>query len=210
MNTLQATNQVLLKMFWLRFIGSFFPVVFVVLDIEEDKEAPIILGRPFLTTIQALIDVKSGELTLRVRNDRVKFNIYKTLEFPIDENASCLRIETLIPSQDEFLYDFGKRSPLKQYLTKSLSIAELDNEDLSSTPELIETILALEINEEDVVLEEEKKTPDGLVVKELPKGLKYAFLRSNETNPVIISSQLDDNMEIKLIEVLKKNSEAFA
>ena len=39
---------------------------FIVLDMEEDKEVPIILGRPFLTTGQALIDVESGELTLRV------------------------------------------------------------------------------------------------------------------------------------------------
>ena len=37
------------------------------LDMEEDKAAPIILGRPFLATGQTLIDVKNGELTLRVR-----------------------------------------------------------------------------------------------------------------------------------------------
>ena len=43
---------------------------------EEDKEAPLILGRPFLATVQALIDVKNGELTLRVGNDQVKFNFY--------------------------------------------------------------------------------------------------------------------------------------
>ena len=74
---------------------------------------------------------------------------------------------------------------------------------------MIETILALEINEEYVFLEEEKKTPDGLVLKELLKGLKYAFLGSNETTPVIISSKLDDDMEIKLLDVLKNNLEAF-
>ena len=51
-----------------------FPVDFVVLDMEEDKEASIILGRPFLTTGQALIDVNYGELTLRVGKDQVKFN----------------------------------------------------------------------------------------------------------------------------------------
>ena len=52
-----------------------FPVDFVVLDIEEDREAPIILGRPFLATGQVLIDVKRGELTLRVGEDQVKFNL---------------------------------------------------------------------------------------------------------------------------------------
>ena len=34
-----------------------FPADFIVLDIEEDKEIPIILGRPFLATGMAMIDV---------------------------------------------------------------------------------------------------------------------------------------------------------
>ena len=34
-----------------------FPVDFIVLDMEEDKEIPIILGRPFLATGRAMIDV---------------------------------------------------------------------------------------------------------------------------------------------------------
>ena len=45
-----------------------FPMDFVVLDME-DKDAPIILGRPFLATGQTLIDVKIWELTLRVGDD---------------------------------------------------------------------------------------------------------------------------------------------
>ena len=90
-----------------------FPMDFVVLDMEEDKVALIILGRLFLATCQALINVKSGELTLRMGDDQVKFNLYKSMEFAIDVNASCMMIDTLIPSQDELLYDFGKRSPLE-------------------------------------------------------------------------------------------------
>ena len=173
-----------------------FPMDFVVLDIEEDREAPIILGKPFLATGQALIDVKMGELTLRVGEDQVKFNLYKSMEFLSNINASCMRINTLIPSQDDLLYDFGKRSPLEACLTKSLTIAEVDCEDLSTTLELIETILTLEVTEEKYVLEEVKKTPNGLVLKELPKGFKFAFLGWNETKSVIISSQLDNDMEL--------------
>ena len=165
-----------------------FPMDFVVLDMEEDKAAPIILGNPFLATGQALIDVKNGELTLRVGDDQVKFNLYKGMDFPSNENASYMRIDALIPSQEEMLYDFGKRSSLEQCLTKSFSTEKLDIEDLSSTLELIETMLAFEMIEENFVLQEEKKTLDDLVLKELPKGLKYAFLGSNETKPVMISS----------------------
>ena len=52
-----------------------FLVDFVVLDIEEDREIPLILGRPFLSIGKALIDVRSGNLTLRVNDEEVKFNI---------------------------------------------------------------------------------------------------------------------------------------
>ena len=48
-------------------VGKFiFLVDFVVIEIEEDKKVPLLLGRPFLTTGAALIGVKKGELTLRV------------------------------------------------------------------------------------------------------------------------------------------------
>ena len=70
--------------------------------------------------------MKSGELTLRVGEDQVKFNLYKIMESPSDINATCMRIDTLIPSYDDLLYDFGKRSPLEQCLTKSLTAAEVD------------------------------------------------------------------------------------
>ena len=40
-------------------VGKFiFPMDFVVIDIEEDKQVPLLLGRPFLATGAALIDVK--------------------------------------------------------------------------------------------------------------------------------------------------------
>ena len=135
--------------------------------------------------------MKNGELTLRVDDDQVKFNLCKVMNCPSYENTSCMRIDTLIPSQDEMLYDFGKRSLLEQCLTKSVFIENFDMEDLSSTPELIEIMLTFEMTEENFVVHEEKKNPNGLNLKELPKGLKYAFLGNNETKPVIISSQLD-------------------
>ena len=132
------------------------------------------------------------------------------MEFPSVENASCIRIDALIPSQEDVLYDFGKSSPLEQCLMKLLTTAAIDGEDLSSTLELIEIILALQENEEESVFEEERKTLDGLVLKELSKGLKYEFLGCNDTKPVIISSKLDKDMEVKPLGVLETNSEAFA
>ncbi|KAL7613153.1 hypothetical protein Lser_V15G07005 [Lactuca serriola] len=49
------------------------PVDFVVLDMEEDPKIPIILGRPFLNTTSALIDVCESTLTLRVGDESAVF-----------------------------------------------------------------------------------------------------------------------------------------
>ncbi|XP_056162170.1 uncharacterized protein LOC115663395 [Syzygium oleosum] len=58
-----------------------FPADFIVLEIEEDFEVSIILGRPFLATGRALIDVQQGKLILRVQDDRVTFDVFKAMKY---------------------------------------------------------------------------------------------------------------------------------
>ena len=48
---------------------------FVVIDLEEDKKVPLLLGKPFLVTSATLIDVKKVELTLKVGDEEVHFNL---------------------------------------------------------------------------------------------------------------------------------------
>ena len=50
-----------------------FPDDFIVLDMEEDPKIPIILGRPFLNTSCAIVDMWESTLTLRVGDDSVTF-----------------------------------------------------------------------------------------------------------------------------------------
>ncbi|KAJ0835495.1 putative aspartic peptidase domain superfamily [Helianthus annuus] len=57
-----------------------YPVDFVILDMEEDTEVPLILGRPFLATAQAVVDRNDGTLTLRYGDDEVKFGVGKKIE----------------------------------------------------------------------------------------------------------------------------------
>ncbi|GJS27711.1 homeodomain-like protein [Tanacetum coccineum] len=53
-------------------IGKFtFPVDFIILDILEDIKVPLILGRPFLSTARAKIDVYKRKFTLRVGKKRL-------------------------------------------------------------------------------------------------------------------------------------------
>ncbi|XP_056692164.1 uncharacterized protein [Spinacia oleracea] len=70
-------------------VGKFYiPVDFVVLDIAEDNQIPIILGRPFLHTAGAVIDVKKGKLTLTVGDDKVAFSLSHEMKSSMQE-VSC-------------------------------------------------------------------------------------------------------------------------
>ena len=66
----------------------------IVLHMEEDKEIPIILGRPFLAIGRTMIDVQRGELKLRVQDDEVKFNVFKAMRHPV-ESYTCFMVETI-------------------------------------------------------------------------------------------------------------------
>ena len=75
-------------------VGKFiFPVDFVIMKMEEDTQVPLLIGRPFLATGAALIDVQKGELTLRVGNEAVHFNLNRSLEHPDVEAEGCMDVE---------------------------------------------------------------------------------------------------------------------
>jgi len=51
----------------------FIPVDFVVLDMEINRKIPLILGRPFLSTTNAHIDVGAGEIQFNINGNQEKF-----------------------------------------------------------------------------------------------------------------------------------------
>ncbi|GJT21130.1 reverse transcriptase domain-containing protein [Tanacetum coccineum] len=64
-------------------VGSFhFPTDFIVVDFEAGPRVPLILGRSFLRTSQALIDVYEGELILRDGNEQIIFHVNGTTKHP--------------------------------------------------------------------------------------------------------------------------------
>ena len=72
-------------------VGKFiFLADFIVLDMEDDKNVPIILGRPFLATGKALIDVQKGELKLRVEKEEVIFHVFSVIDIP-----TCCKVKIL-------------------------------------------------------------------------------------------------------------------
>ncbi|XP_076921806.1 uncharacterized protein LOC143583374 [Bidens hawaiensis] len=94
-------------------IGKFiFPVDFVIFDMNEDDSVPLILGRPFLATAQALIDVRDGKLILRVRDENVTFDVRQSLKHPKSTDDSLYFIDTIMTHVGEFFSDICGGSAL--------------------------------------------------------------------------------------------------
>nr|GFB19205.1 hypothetical protein [Tanacetum cinerariifolium] len=69
-------------------VGKFtFPADFVVVDYESDPRVPLILGRPFLRTARALIDVHGEEMILRDRDESTTYSANSLLKEFTDELA---------------------------------------------------------------------------------------------------------------------------
>nr|GEW62557.1 hypothetical protein [Tanacetum cinerariifolium] len=83
-----------------------FPTVFVVVDFEADLRVPLILGRSFLRTGRALIDVYGEEIALRVNDKSVTFNLNRTMRYSLtyDDN-SMNRVDVIDIACEEFVQD---------------------------------------------------------------------------------------------------------
>ncbi|XP_010246155.1 PREDICTED: uncharacterized protein LOC104589504 [Nelumbo nucifera] len=72
-----------------------FPVDFIVLDMEEDVDVPLILGRPFLATGKATVDVQKGQLSLRIQDEKVTFKMSDAMKHASSIDDSCCMIDVI-------------------------------------------------------------------------------------------------------------------
>ncbi|XP_057734266.1 uncharacterized protein LOC130949613 [Arachis stenosperma] len=76
-------------------VGEFiFPADFVVLDMEEEANTSIILGRLFLATAGAIIDVQKGKLVFRLHEEKMVFNVFKAMSYPKESIGECMLVDT--------------------------------------------------------------------------------------------------------------------
>ena len=186
-----------------------FPADFIVLDMEEDKEIPIILGRPFLATGRAMIDVQRGELKLRVQEEEVKFNVFEAVRHPAESDTCFMveMVEAIVSSRS------GLTDPLET------SLVENESENLSDeAEEYVKWLDSFGHNRRKYFesLGEGAKTPvpsieqpPKMEQKPLPSHLKYTYLGVESTLPVIISASLTAIEEEKLLRVLRDHKQAL-
>ena len=192
-------------------VGKFvFPVDFIILDMEEDSQVPLLLGRPFLATGAALIDMQKGVLTLRVGEEDAAFNLIKSMK-NIDTDRENFNVvgdvytyNPDIPNDCNTQFFINEKEMNSQYIEDDYS----DYPYHSSHSE--ETVLSLKHNGNEKGEIHQETSEEGLVLKELPSQLKYAYLESPKRKPVIISARLGDVEEQRLLEILKKHKESIA
>ena len=187
-----------------------FPANFIILDMQEDKEVLIILGRPFLFTGRAMIDVQKGELRLRVQEKKVTFNVFNAINHPHDTD-SCFRVdmlEAIVSSQ------LVSSEPLETSLTHD-DPSSCDDETVQEYIKWMDSFSLNRINYfqslgaslSRLALSIEK--PSIVKEKQLPSHLRYAYLGEESTLPVVISSSLSYMEEEKLLKILKEHKEVI-
>ncbi|GJV48791.1 reverse transcriptase domain-containing protein [Tanacetum coccineum] len=154
---------------------------FIILDIPEDSRVPIILGRPFLVTTRAMIDVFNKKITLRVGDDEVIFDVDQSIKRLPAEDDECYWVHDL----DDMI-----NAKLRSYW-QMIKPDKVKSEHLYSAS-------SNEINE---------KKPE---LKNLPHYLEYAYLHGDKSFPIIISSKLSKKEKMLLLQVLEKRKGAIA
>ncbi|GJU24479.1 putative nucleotidyltransferase, ribonuclease H [Tanacetum coccineum] len=173
-----------------------FPVDFVILDIEEVHRIPIILGRPFLATAHAMIDVFNKKISFKVGDEIITFDLEKSMKFPPSNEDTCHATDII---------DLSVVCNMKEVLPQ--------DHDHSIEPILYQLHETHDDDDDNPTLftansiDDEKPTPK---LKELPSHFEYAFLDNNHELPVIISSLLSDQEKRSLLEVLTKHKKSLA
>jgi hypothetical protein len=174
-------------------------VDFIVLDtqpVEACNLIPVILGRPFLATSNALINCRNGLMKLSFENMTLKMDIFNICKQPRDDN-------------DLQEVDFIEKLVHDQFQTTSSEI-EIDESDDLQMVYFQEESKASNWRPqiEELPPRSNESVPSSIQppkpnLKPLPFNLKYLFLRENETFPIIISSKLNAHQEGKLLQTLK-------
>ncbi|CAM8950779.1 unnamed protein product [Rhodiola kirilowii] len=187
-------------------VGKFFiPVDFYVLEMDVEQEMPVILGRPFLNTVEAVIRCGEGSIELKIGDEKLKFFLKNAMKAPTSSfecnllDISCENLE--LTSFESEVTDLDDSSML------FTSLMDMEDEGMC------DLTLAEGENLFDACQGEVNQMPKGKEfegeLKPLPSNLRYEFLGSNSMHPVIVGATLNENETSKLLHVLKNNRKAL-
>ena len=132
------------------------------------------------------------------------FNLNKSLTQSYVDEENCMAVENFSPVGLELNSDCNIQHSINENEMNFQYLKSVDYELLHSSLQYTKTVLSLNENNTKNSCIKEKKTTEpetnteGLVLKELPSHLQYAFLESEKAKPVIIYDALTENEEQRL------------
>ena len=166
----------------------YYPMDFVILDTEPvtvgANHVPIILGRPFLATSNAIINCRNGVMQLTFGNMTLELTIFhlsKRHMQPVEDDCEevCIR--------DTILEEQANEQQEQDVLTQELSECLIEQQE-PQCMSLVQGYWRKKIEILPLLTGEEKKEPQQLELKPLAVELKYAFLEEKKQCAVVISS----------------------
>ena len=139
-------------------VGKFIlPMDFVVMKMEKDNQVPLFLRRPFLATGATLIDLKKGELTLRVGNEAVHFNLDKSLTHSDVDTENCNAVDNSSSISFDLISDCNLQHSINENEMIFQYIESVDCKLLHSSLQNREIVLSLNKNNQENSSSQEKK-----------------------------------------------------
>nr|GEX38637.1 reverse transcriptase domain-containing protein [Tanacetum cinerariifolium] len=191
--------------------------------VQPNPRVPLILGRPFLRTGRALIDVNGKELTPRVDDEAITFKVGQTSKYSYNDVESINQVDVIDVACEEYVQEIlgfsdNPKKKIEACLTSELIPSGVNDTDLDLEGDirLLEELLKndpslsplppKELNAEEIksIKSSIDETPK-LELKELPSHLEYAYLEGADKLPVIIVKDLKVDEKEAL---LKKLTEA--
>ncbi|GKD05187.1 hypothetical protein Tco_1180161 [Tanacetum coccineum] len=168
---------------------------------EEDSKVPLILGRPFLHTTDAVIRVKQKQLNLGVGTKRMIFHIDSAMKHSYSNDDTCFSIDVIgeILEEDfDALLDKGSEilHSIEGTILEEKLFAEFDEFMAMTADENTESESDTEeppfekitFNIDYKIKTSLEEPPTDLELNLLPDNLEYVFLEEPSFLPVIISS----------------------
>ena len=90
-----------------------------------------------------MIDVRKGELTLRLGNEEIHFNFNLSLKQLDFEKPECNNLENVVPISSELIDDCKNQDSMNKNMMNLQYIEDLDTKYLKARVELKETVLGL-------------------------------------------------------------------
>src|SRR3954469_9671531 len=118
-----------------------YPVDLVVLDMAEDRSIPLILGRAFLKTIRAIIDVDEGKIILRAGDESIEFHLANKIQYPPDVE-NCWMIDEVNKEKKDETDEFFSYPTLDERL-KMISIKEAEGGELSRNEKYLKHLMSV-------------------------------------------------------------------